>query len=323
MTELRVLFFGSTSDSVLVLEKLFTCTIQHSAVRIVAVVTQPPRPIGRKQVVTPTPVETWAKNHSLTVLSFPSQPEKPTLYQNEQTVTDTLQPLATDLLVSASYGQKIPWPTIQKARYGGLNVHPSILPRWRGADPMPWTILSGDHQTGVTIVTLSENFDEGKIIAQKKIPVTNTDLPDALRATLFSQGADLLIGALPDYISGNNQGNPQNPSNITFARRLTREDGFVPWELIQKAIAGENVLRVQWPTLFRLSEDSLAQTMKRALRALTPWPGLWTKVPIKGQDKRLKILRLSAAGDHLTIEEVQLEGKNPVPFTQFQAAYVR
>ena len=120
---MKVILFGSTSDSVLILEKL--------RVHVCAVVTQPARPVGRNQVLTPTPVETWGKAHGIPVLSFPSDPSKPWLYANENQVIDTLEPLKADVLVSACYGQKIPWEAIKKVRFGGLNVHPSILPRWR------------------------------------------------------------------------------------------------------------------------------------------------------------------------------------------------
>ncbi|MBI4066177.1 methionyl-tRNA formyltransferase, partial [Candidatus Gottesmanbacteria bacterium] len=190
----RIIFFGSTGDSVSVLEKLITP-------RVRAVVTQPARPVGRKQMLTPTPVETWAKARGIAVLSFPSDPEKPWLYADERQVIDALQPLKANLLVSACYGQKIPWETIRQARFGGLNVHPSLLPRWRGADPVPWAILAGDHQTGVTVATLSEKFDEGAVVAQKKFPIIDSDTSDALRTTLFTIGADLLMEVIPEFLS--------------------------------------------------------------------------------------------------------------------------
>ncbi len=197
--DINVVFFGSTSDSVIVLDKLYTLT--PTPYTLSAVVTQPPKPVGREQVLTPTPVEIWTKEHTVPVLSFPTKPDKPWEYENEETVIDTLQTLKADLLVSASYGQKIPAATIQDAKFGGLNVHPSLLPRWRGADPVPWAILSGDHQAGVSVVTLAPTFDQGAIIAQKKVPITPEDTSDPFRTRLFTLGADLLIQSLPDYLT--------------------------------------------------------------------------------------------------------------------------
>lgn len=292
---MKVIFFGSTSDSVLILEKLF--------VHVCAVVTQPPRPVGRKQVSTPTPVELWATAHNTTVLSFPSDSGKPWLYADERQVVDTLQTLPADLLVSACYGQRIPIQAIQAVRFGGLNVHPSLLPRWRGADPVPWAILSGDHQTGVTVVTLSETFDDGRIIAQKKIPITDKDTSDALRTKLFTIGAQLLEETLASYTSDVKAvphiGGAKLRGNA-YARRLTRDDGFEPWDAIQKAF-----------------EDPVeAKRIDRKFRAFFPWPGLWTKIG----EKRLKILRITHHASRITLDTVQWEGKKPIPYSPLLTA---
>ncbi len=293
---MNVVFFGSTSDSVLVLEKLFSLGVS-------CVVTQPPRPVGRKQLLTPTPVETWGKEHGISVLSFPSNPDKPWLYADENQVIDTLQPFKADLLISACYGQRIPIQAIQAARFGGLNVHPSVLPRWRGADPVPWAILSGDHQTGVTVVTLSEKFDDGRIIAQKKVPITDIDTSDALRTKLFTLGADLLVEVLPEYLSHTLHSQfsiLHSPS--TYARRLTRDDGFEPWETIQKAF----------------DDPEEARRIDCKFRAFFPWPGLWTSI----EEKRLKILacHLSPATRLLNLDTVQCEGKKPIPYSTLLTA---
>lgn len=298
---IQCLFFGSTSDSVIVLSKL-------NAFGISCIVTQPPRPVGRNQVVTPTPVANWAVDHHIPVLTFPNRPDQPSLYKDDQTVIDAIQPFRPDIIISASYGIKIPTETINAARYGGLNVHPSLLPRWRGADPVPWAILSGDHQTGVSIVTLSERFDQGKIIAQKKVPITPKDFSDPLRTRLFTLGAQLLGEILPDYLAGELDGRPQYTSKgealqkSPYARKFTREDGFEPWDILQKAMINEEE----------------AQRIERKFRALTPWPGLWTTV----NGKRLKILSCHFTGDKLMIDMVQLEGKKPAPYAQFATAYL-
>jgi methionyl-tRNA formyltransferase len=280
--------------------------------RIAASVTQPPKPIGRNKVITPTPVEIFAKQKNIPVLSFPANTEKSWEYKNEQTVIDTLFPFKADLLVSASYGQKIPSLLITNAKYGGLNVHPSILPRWRGADPVPWAILTGDHQTGVTIVTLAEKFDQGKIIAQKKIPITDTDTSDPLRTKLFELGAKLLVDVLPDYLNGNNKGHPQplptgrQAQPYPYAHKFTRDDGFVSWEKITDAMNSPSGAEIE-----------------RLFRALLPWPVIWTEVTIDNTKTRLKILSCHLHPTTYTLQPdiVQLEGKNPVSYSQFVSAY--
>lgn len=297
---MNMIFFGSTTDSVLVLAKL-----SH----IIAVVTQPPKPIGRKHIITPTPVEVWAKKHGITCLTFPTKKDKPWEYESEQVVIDTLQPLKADLLISASYGQKIPSATIQATTHGGLNVHPSLLPRWRGTDPVPWTILSGDHQTGVTIATLTAGFDVGKIIAQKKFPVEPDAETESLRAQLFAEGAALLAHILPDFLSGALQGTTQDETLATYARRLTREDGYVPWEIIEKAIQGVDIPVDSRPKLLGLDTSHISLVITKAIRALSPWPGVWTT----WQGKRVKILGAHTQDltNNLVLDTVQLEGKKP------------
>jgi len=179
----------------------------------------------------------------------------------------------------------------------------SLLPRWRGADPVPWAIFSGDHQTGVTVVTLSETFDGGAIIAQKKVPLKDSDTSDALRTKLFTIGADLLTEVLLDYLSKKSI-HPFTRSPITkspYARRLTRDDGFEPWETIQKA----------------LIDTEEAKRIDRKFRAFFPWPGLWTIL----RDKRLKILRLSLVVGLLSLDIVQLEGKKPIPYSTLLTGY--
>ena len=310
MNTVSVLFFGSTTDSVVVLERLSSFSHPQYELKVQAVITQPARPVGRSQTVTKTPVQEWAEAHAVTALSFPSNPDKPWLYQDEQTVIDTLETMTTDLIISASYGQKIPTKLLSDARYGGLNVHPSILPRWRGGDPVPWAILTGDHQTGVTVVSLSEKFDEGKIFAQEKVPITLKDTSDPLRTSLFERGAGLLVTILPEYLSGKARGTPQKKSDEPRATRLNRDLGFEPWEKITLA----------------LTDTGEAARIERKFRALHPWPGVWTTITkaqsdsIK-EDKRLKILGIHLDNGKLAVDTVQLEGKTPVRWTQFLAAY--
>lgn len=339
---MNILFFGSTTDSVIVLNRLLKLPASNVQFQIVAIVTQPPKPIGREKIVTPTPVELWAKDHNISVLSFPTDLDKPTQYQNEQTVIDALAPFQADVLISASYGERIPTQTIKSAKFGGLNVHPSLLPRWRGADPVPWAILSGDQQTGATVVTLSEQFDEGKIIAQKKIALTETETTDELRAKLFALGADLLIEQLITFQGPTLKGVSQDPKKATYARRLTRGDGYIAWDFLQAVLKNEPTTGLPLPKLFQELPELSPTTHRprsgracnlsihRAFRALTPWPGIWTLVRLPNttnptnttNEKRLKILELSIINYQLTINLVQLEGKTPVSFEQFQEAYL-
>jgi len=345
MKTTRVIFFGSTDDSVIVLNKLYQSTIQQfNYINIICAVTQPARPRGRSRTPTPTPVYQWAKVNKIPVLYFESDKEKPWLYKNEQEVIQTLLPLNADLLLTVCYGQKIPSETIRSARYGGLNIHPSILPRWRGGDPVPWTILAGDRQTGVTIVTLAEKFDEGKIIAQKKIPLQNYALPDPLRTELFSNGADLLTSILATFKGGTFKGQSFNrsvqiPKKASYARRFNREDGYLPWEILEQTINVKPLTIQQCKnlTVVNTLHKYLSRTeltlpasifIDRMVRALTPWPGVWTIIAANSRqlsavskNRRLKILKTHLDMQMLVLDLVQLEGKKPVSAKQFYNAY--
>jgi methionyl-tRNA formyltransferase len=315
---MNVIFFGSTHDSVIVCDVLFS----HSKkldITLQAVVTQPAKPIGRNRVITQTPVEIWAHAHTITCLTFETQKEKPWLYAHEDHVVLSLSTCSPDLVISASYGQKIPEPLIEHARYGGMNVHPSLLPRWRGTDPIPWTILAGDEQTGVTLVTLSKKFDEGIILAQQKIPLDSQKTPEEIRSHLFSLGATLLVAILPEYCAGKHIGKAQDASHATYARRLTKEDGYIPWNTLIDAVEGKTPDSLQG--ILSITNTSLPDSVVRAVRSLTPWPGIWSIVILKGISKRVKILEVHTNGGKLVIDTVQLEGKNPTPFPLFMDAY--
>jgi len=314
---MRIIFFGSTSDSVIVADKLLHC-------EIIAVVTQPPKPVGRNALVTATPLEVWAKGKKIPVLSFPQDMEKPWKFASEENVINTIESLKPDLLVTASYGQKIPKELVEKIPFGGLNVHPSLLPRWRGADPIPWAILSGDAQTGVTISTITEKMDDGAIIAQKKHPLTDKDTPDVTRRNLFIIGAELLATSLPDFFAKKMKPIPQKKEDVTTARKLTRDDGYIPWELIHAAMNGIDIPRKKRTAFISTIDDALLPSMLRLFRALHPWPGIWTKIENENATllgKRVKILSIHEDTGKLILDTVQLEGKKPIDWNTFKKAY--
>ncbi len=351
---MNILFFGSTTDSVIILDTLTQFPLSRLPFHIAALVTQPPRPVGRRQIISPTPVETFGKVHGIPVHSFASDPTKAWNYLDENDVVQTLASLEYEIVISASYGQKIPAAVLKKALYGGLNVHPSLLPRWRGADPVPWAILAGDSHTGVTVVTVEEQFDTGKIIAQQKVELVSDALPDPTRTNLFTTGTELLINVLQNIDASLAQGVPQDQKASTYASRLKRDDGYFPWEIIEESIqpncsttmeqlsnltagkAGEAILKKlhKYDPSIVLSTP-LTVFLDRAIRALSPWPGVWTQVGWKmenrkwkmdnskeqGDIKRLKILSAHLDTNNLILDNVQLEGKNPTSWKQFKAAY--
>lgn len=183
-----------------------------------------------------------------------------------------------DLVISADYGEKLP--------PGGLNLHPSLLPAYRGATPVPHQILDGLTVSGITIIKMTGEFDAGPIVAQKTVPVLPDDTSPDLLNRCFSAGANLLIKIMPDYLNNKITLKPQPEKSPTpYCRRLTKQDGFVTWEEFKTGIDDKKI------------------------RALYPWPGVWTTMP---NGKILKLLPKNL---------YQLEGKSPITQQQFLAGY--
>lgn len=295
MENLRIAFFGTPTYSLLVADALV-----NAGFTISAVITKPPMPVGRKHIKTPSAAALWATNKDIPVITPQSDQNKPWLFSDEAEMTRLVLSHKPDILISADYTQKIPLMLVKNIRLGGLNVHPSLLPAYRGPAPIPWAIHNGEEFTGVSIATLGEDFDAGKIVAQEKEPIKDTDTTELLLDRLFKKGAELLVEVLPIYSSSfPNVPTIKPHTSESYHSRLTRDHGFEPWAKIKKAIeTGEDAKRIN-----------------RKYRAFHPWPGLWTIVLLKGGEKRMKLLSVNMQRELLHLSEVQLEGKTPQPFS--------
>ncbi len=224
--------------------------------------------------LTPTDVATYAQTTNLPLYEIADLSKIPNITK-------------PDFLVVAGYGQKIPTGWLEFPRVMAINMHQSLLPEYRGANPSEWAILRGETKTGVTLLKMSEDFDQGDIIAQKEIAIEPTDTRQTLYDKLYRLGAELLVETLPKKEL---HPRPQPKGDFFYARRLTRDDGFVPWEKF----------------------DIHSKELETKLRAFEGWPGVWTITPFH---KRLKLLELGPE------PIVQLEGKSPQTFVQFSRAY--
>ncbi len=287
-----IVFFGTPRYSLIILEKL-----ANQGYPIVGVVTKPPTPVGRKQILTPTPVFLWAKKHKVKVLTPESKSKKPWIYDNESQVTKDVLNLNPELIIVADYSQKIPINLISQIKFGGLNVHPSLLPEYRGPAPVPWAIYNGERETGVTIVTLTQEFDNGKIIVQEKELILPDDTTHTLLTRLFTKGAELLVKILPRYVKDfpNYDSGTKNFKLLSssYIPRLTRNHGFEPWENIKSS----------------LETGKDAGKIERKFRAFYPWPGLWTIINTPKGKKRLIIHSVTIKNHLLQVLAYQLEGK--------------
>jgi methionyl-tRNA formyltransferase len=232
----RTVFFGSGGFAVPILDAL----TDLPGVRVEAVVSAPDRPVGRKAILTPTPVTARARELGLAVL-------QPVRVRRPEAVAE-LTALAPDLIVLADYGQLIPRELLDLPPRGFLNLHPSALPRWRGAAPIPFTILAGDTESAVTLMVVTDEMDAGPIVATKRLDVQRDDTAITLEDRAAEVAAELLRRALPEWLAGRLAARPQPAEGVTMTRPLRREDG-------------------------RLDPDRPAVELERQVRAYQPWPG--------------------------------------------------
>jgi methionyl-tRNA formyltransferase len=300
---MRIVFMGTPSFAVPVLEAL----IAAGAYEIVGVVTQPDAPSGRGRSLAMSAVKEQALAHGLTVL----QPER---VRRPESVA-ALRDLAPDVQIVAAFGQILPRSVLDIPARGTLNVHASLLPRWRGAAPITAAILAGDAETGVTIMRLDEGMDTGDILAQAQTAILAADTTGSLSARLADIGARLLVETLPRWARGEITPQPQDNNLATMCRPIRKESGRLDW-------------------------SQPAGMLERAVRAYAPWPGTYTT----WNGKLLKVLAARGiagkgraepgtvvataegpavvTGDGmLLLVHVQPEGKKAMPVRDFVAGH--
>lgn len=208
---------GTPTFAVPILEAL----IESNEVNIIAVVTQPDRKVGRKQILTPPPVKELALTHEIPVF----QPEK--LSGSKE--LEELLTLDSDLIITAAYGQYVPTTLLHAPNYRSINVHASLLPKYRGAAPIHYAVLNGDEKTGVTIMYMEKVMDAGDIISQREIPITDEDDTGTLFEKLSYLGRDLLMDTLPAIFAEEIEPKSQNEAEVTFAPMISKEQERIDW----------------------------------------------------------------------------------------------
>lgn len=244
----RIAFMGTPDFAAYILKALL-----NQPYSLVAVYTQPPRPLGRGYKVTPSPVQNLATLHNIPVFTPSSLATKD--------VQDQWKGLNLDVAIVAAYGLLLPKAILEAPRMGCLNIHGSLLPRWRGAAPIQRAILAGDSVTGVTIMKMDTGLDTGDILLTEKISLDSTITTLRLLEIFAKIGADTLLKALPPYLTGKLSPTSQPLEGVTYAKKLKKEEGLLDWTLS-------------------------ASLLERKVRALNPWPGTWFEV---GGD-RIKVL---------------------------------
>lgn len=257
MAALRIIFMGTPELAAASLSAL----LREPAFQIVAVVTQPDRPKGRDLKLQPSPVKELTFSAGLPVL----QPLK----AREEGFIAELRALQPELIAVAAFGQILPKGILELPRLGCLNVHTSLLPKYRGASPIQSAILNGETETGVTIMKMDVGLDTGDILTQRATPISDDDNAATLHDRLAQFGAELLVQTIPDYAAGKITPQVQQHDLATHVAKIKKEDGRIDW-------------------------SHPARSIWNRIRAFTPWPGAFTYLPAQPQPLLLKIWQAEA-----------------------------
>ncbi len=257
---LRIVFMGTPDIACPTLQALAN-TPEFSVIGVIA---QPDKPKGRDLKLQPPPIKELALRLGLPVL----QPER----ARHEAFLAQLRELRPDLIAVLAYGQILPQAILDLPPHGCLNVHTSLLPRWRGAAPIQWAILDGDAETGVAIMRMDAGLDTGGIIATRATSIAPEDNAQTLHDRLAVLGAELLTQTIPRYVAGEMPPRPQPVEGVTYARKLTKDDGRLDW-------------------------SQPARVLYNRLRAFTPWPGAFTFLPATPKPLLLKVWRAEVVSD--------------------------
>ena len=304
--KIKIIFIGTPEFGANILEELIKENFEPSLV-----ITTPDKPVGRKKEITSPPVKVLAKKYKIKIL----QPERIMECLNE------IEEIKPDLIVVAAYRELIPQKILDIPKKGSLNVHPSLLPKYRGSSPIQTSILRGEKETGVSIILMDEKMDHGKIVSNVKYKISSDNNHEKLSEELSDLAAKLLIKTIPNWMKGKIKPTPQNDSQATYTKRLKREDGKIDW-------------------------GNSAEEIERKIRAFYPWPGTFTEAKIKenSEKKKIKILKVEimkqtkicpsgpngktflapndkiavqTGKDFLIVEGFQIEGKKPTTSKDF------
>lgn len=271
--KLTIVFFGTPKEVVPVLENL----VKHFHVS--AVVTAPDKPVGRKKILTPPATKVFAAEHNIPVVQLPSLKEALT----------ELESLQADLYVVAAYGKLIPMEILNLPQYGAINIHPSLLPLYRGPTPIQTTLLDGIRDSGTTIIKMDAEMDHGPILHQIPFKLSRTDTFGRLMQVMFKQAAIILPQVVEQYVSGTIKPQPQDHTKATFTKILAKDDGKID-----------------------INNPPSKEKFDAMVRAFYPWPNVWTIVKTDDKEVRVKFL---------PNQTIQVEGKQPVSLKDFINGY--
>lgn len=299
MTRLRVIFMGTPEFACPTLQRLI-----DRGDEVLAVVTQPDRPKGRGQKMVPPPVKELAERHGMPVL----QPLK----VRAPEFIESVREMNPDVIVVVAFGQILPKALLEAPKYGCINVHASLLPRYRGAAPLNWCIINGETETGVTTMLMDVGLDTGDMLLKKATPIDPDEDTSSLHDRLSLIGADILHETLDLLVQGKLVPEKQDDALSSYAPILKKEDGRIDWT--RDALSIRNLVRgmTPWPGAFTSLDGKLVKVYRARIGEGEGAPGT---VLATGRDG----IEVACGGGSLLLDELQLEGKKRLPARDFLA----
>jgi methionyl-tRNA formyltransferase len=288
-------FFGSSRFSVIVLDELEKCGLLPSLV-----ITTPDKKQGRKMILTPTPVKEWAIKRNIEVLD-PAKLDATFVETLKKHISTSSNDSSPEIFVVASYGKIIPKHIFDLPKHKTLNIHPSLLPKYRGASPLQSAMLADDKDTGVTIMQIDSEMDHGLIVAQEKVQVGEWPTYEEFEKLMAEKGAQLLAKTLPDWVDGKIKAKNQDHGQATYTKKTKKEEGLIGLQ------------------------DARADFLK--IQAFHEWPQAYFFIKHNGKDLRIKITEAkwqAASQDQsakLIIEKVIPEGSKEMAYEDFARGY--
>jgi methionyl-tRNA formyltransferase len=300
---IKIVYMGTPPFALAPMQSL----LNNNEMAILAVVTQSDKKAGRNQELTPPPVKIMATRNELPVL----QPES---LRNNPEFVQLLKNLKPDFIVVVAYGQILPEEILNIPKYGCINIHPSLLPKYRGATPIEEALLNGDKQTGVSFIKMSKGLDSGDILFSQRLNIDPSDDALTLRQKLSLFAAASLPYVLKDVIEGNITPIPQNNANATHCRKINKEDGLIdPSKMEAQEIINRLKAYTPWPSIFLIKDNKRLKVLEAET---TPHP---SKKTAPWQLQRLPDgkVAIGTKSGLLVLKKVQPEGKKPMPIQDF------
>ena len=297
----KIIFLGTPQFGAIILEKLIKADLEP-----VLVFTMPDEPVGRKQILTPPPVKIIAEKYGIKYL----QTKKVQEFKSE------IEKLNPDLIVSAAFGQIFPKEILDMPKFGGLNVHPSLLPKYRGSSPIQGAILKGDKETGVSIILMDEQLDHGSIVAESQPIKIDYLYFKELTIKLAEIGGDLLAETIPLWLEGKIKPKPQDDSKAVFIDKIKKEDGRIDWKKPAEEIERQIRAFSSWPTSFTFWQKSgklmqIKIIKARVLKSEAKHP-LAQTLAVSSKE-----IGIQCGKDILVVEKLQLEGGKELSAEEF------